>query len=193
MINESLILTDVDGVLLNWEHAFTRWIEEHGYTLQNTSSYRLSERYGVSEEAITDLVKTFNESAAIGFLPSLRDAIFYVKKLHELHGFVFHAITSFGTNKHAIKLRQMNLDNLFGETVFEELICLPVNNCKRSVLESYKNTGCVWLEDKIENAVVGQELGLRSILVAHDYNVACPGHIPRAHSWNEIYKLITDN
>lgn len=193
MINESLILTDVDGVLLNWEHSFTTWIEEHGYRRCESSSYRLSDQYGIPEDQVSGLVKNFNESAAIGFLPSLRDAIFYVKKLHELHGFVFHAITSFGTNKHAVKLRQMNLDNLFGSSVFEELICLPENSCKRGTLERYRDTGCFWIEDKLENAVAGDELGLRSIMVAHSHNVECPGHIPRAHSWNEIYKLITDN
>lgn len=191
MINESLILTDVDGVLCNWEHSFTGWVEEHGYTIKNRSSYRLSERYGISEEHVTSMVTTFNESAAMGFLPSLRDAIFYVKKLHELHGYVFHAITSFGTNRHAHKLRQMNLNNLFGSTVFEELICLPVNSCKRPALERYRDTGCFWLEDKIENAIAGQELGLQSILIAHDYNTECPGNIPRARDWNEVYKLIT--
>ena len=29
---KKIILTDCDGVLLNWEWAFCIWMEQHGYT-----------------------------------------------------------------------------------------------------------------------------------------------------------------
>jgi hypothetical protein len=191
MISQSLIVTDVDGVLLNWDHSFARWIRSHGYSIQDASSYLLAPRYGISEDRVMELVTYFNESADMAFLPALRDSIYYVKRLHEQHGFVFHAITSFGTNRNAAKLRQQNLNRIFGETVFEDLTCLPVNSCKRSALEQYRGTGCYWIEDKVENAAAGEELGLCPVMIAHEYNSVHPSYIPRVNTWREVYGMIT--
>jgi hypothetical protein len=72
------------------------WMEQHGHEKQPGSEfiYDIGERYGISRDQGRKLIKIFNESAAIGFLPPLRDAMFYVKRLHEEHGYVFHCITS---------------------------------------------------------------------------------------------------
>lgn len=93
---EKIILTDCDGVLLNWEYAFNVWIQSHGYKMVEGGAnyYDMGERYGLSKEKAKEKCRIFNESAAIGFLPSLRDAMYYVKRLHEEHGYTFHCITS---------------------------------------------------------------------------------------------------
>jgi FMN phosphatase YigB (HAD superfamily) len=94
-IMDKVILTDVDGVLLNWEYAFNVWMQRHGYRLgKNANSYDMGERYDLNDKKKRELVKFFNESAAIGYLPPLRDAIHYVRKLHEKHGYVFHVLTA---------------------------------------------------------------------------------------------------
>ena len=70
---EKTILTDCDGVLLDWEWAFNCWMIQHGF--ETTEGYQfkydMAERYGISKPQVQKLVKTFNESAAIGFLPVL--------------------------------------------------------------------------------------------------------------------------
>ena len=107
-----IILTDADGVLLDWEWAFSVWMQERGYTLtaDNKKSYHLHHHYNELEEKdAKKVVRTFNESAAIGFLPALRDATFYIKRLHEEHGYKFRVITSLSLDKNAQKLREMNL------------------------------------------------------------------------------------
>ena len=76
------------------------------------------------------MVNLFNQSAVVGFLPPLRDAIHYVRKLHEEHGYVFHVCTSLHKDKNAQKLRIMNLEKLFGETVFEKYIILGCGDDK---------------------------------------------------------------
>ena len=73
--------------------------------------------------------------------------MYYVKKLHEEHGYVFHAITSLSTNQHAINLRQRNLYKLFGETTFEKIVCLGTGEDKDVELLPYKNSGCWWVEE----------------------------------------------
>lgn len=188
----NLILTDVDGVLLNWEFAFDMWMGEHGHKKQEgyQFKYDIGKRYGIDKDTGVKLIKTFNESAAIGFLPPLRDAIHYVRKLHEEHGYVFHAITSLSLDRNAGRLRRMNLEKLFGETVFEEIVCLDTGADKDDALEKYRDSDLYWLEDKITNAELGKKIGLRSILVEHGHNMDYKGDIPLVKNWREIYDII---
>jgi hypothetical protein len=189
------ILVDADGVLLNWEYAFCCWMEQHGYTqIENGNHYYdLAERFQITREEAKVKVKIFNESAAIAFLPALRDAMFYVKRLHEEHGYEFHCITSLSLDPSAYKLRKMNLEKLFGPTAFTRLVCLDTGAHKDEALEEYKDSGLYWVEDKMENAVTGQRLGLKSILMEHGFNMndEIPEGMFKALNWKDIYEYIT--
>lgn len=193
-LKDRVILTDIDGVCLDWEWAFHVWMEEHGFkkTEGGNLVYSIGKRYGIDVDQGKKLIKMFNESAAIGFLPALRDAQHYIKRLHEEHGFVFHAITSLSKDKNAQKLRKMNIRKLFGETAFEEFIILDTGADKDQVLEKYRDTGCWWIEDKITNALDGAKVGLQSLLMEHGHNMDFEHpEIPRVTSWKEIYDIIT--
>lgn len=192
---QKTILVDADGVLLDWEYAFSVWMEEHGHEKQPGYEfiYDIGDRYGISKDQGRKLIKIFNESAAIGFLPPLRDAMFYVKRLHEEHGYVFHCITSLSLDANAGKLREMNLRKLFGKTAFERIVCLATGADKNAALEPYRDSGLWWFEDKIENAIVGHDMGLNSVLIEHGHNMTFEHpNIPRVKNWKEIYNLITN-
>lgn len=192
----NVILTDVDGVLLNWEYAFDTWMQTHGHSKVEGGQFKydIGKRYNISHEQGKQLIKYFNESAAIGFLPPLRDAMYYVKKLHEKHGFVFHAITSLSLDKNAIHLREMNLKKLFGETVFEKIVCLDTGADKNDALMPYKDSGLWWVEDKIDNCIVGTNLGLNSLLMEHGHNMDFEHkEIPRVKNWREVYDIVLGN
>tara|TARA_Y100000385_G_C12966233_1_gene581971 strand:- start:188 stop:817 length:630 start_codon:yes stop_codon:yes gene_type:complete len=192
-----VILTDADGVLLNWEYAFSCWMQQHGHTEVENANwiYDIGERFGVTKETGKLLVKQFNESAAIGFLPALRDAMYYVKRLHEEHGYVFRCITSLSLDKNAYKLRKMNLEKLFGETAFEELVCLDTGADKDDALEQYKDSGLYWIEDKLSNAQLGLDLGLNAILIEHGFNMNddIPEGMKKVVNWKEVYEHIVNN
>ena len=191
---DRLILVDADGVLLDWEYAFNIWMQEHGFEEVPGSklSYEMSERYGIPKEQVRKLIRLFNESAAIGFLPALRDAMYYVKRLHEEHGYRFHCITSLSTDPNAVRLREMNLAKLFGKTAFERVLCLPTGADKNEALEEYEGTGCYWIEDKPENAKAGYNTGLKPLLIEHGHNMNyVHDHIPLVKNWREIYNIIT--
>ena len=187
-----VILTDCDGVLLNWEFAFDCWMEDKGFKRIRKDEYDICIRYGITKPEASKFIKDFNESAAIGFLPPLRDAMYYVKRLHEEHGFVFHCITSLSLDPNAKKLREMNLNKLFGDTAFEKVVCLDTGADKDDALEPYKNTRCWWVEDKPENAETGYNMGLRSILMEHGHNMYhYHKEIPIVKNWKEAFELIT--
>jgi hypothetical protein len=188
-----IILTDIDGAVLDYEYAFDIWMLQHGFNKQNGAEFKydMGTRYGIDKEQSKKLIRIFNESAAIGFLPPLRDAMYYVKRLHEEHGYVFHAITSLSKDENAQELRRMNLRKLFGKTAFEKFVFLDTGADKDQALEPYRDTGYYWIEDKKTNCEVGHAMGLKSILMEHghslDYNHP---NIPVVKNWREIYETI---
>jgi len=191
---DQLILVDADGVLLDWEYAFNIWMQEHGFEEVPGSklSYEMDERYGIPKEQVRKLIRLFNESAAIGFLPALRDAMYYVKRLHEEHGYRFHCITSLSTDPNAVKLREQNLSKLFGKTAFERVVCLPTGADKNEALEEYRDTGCYWIEDKPVNAEAGLAAGLRPLVIEHGHNLHYyHEHITLVKNWRDVYGIVT--
>jgi hypothetical protein len=191
---DRLILTDCDGVCLDWEWAFNVWMQEHGFIEVPDSklSYDMAIRYGIPKEQVRKLIKVFNESAAIGFLPAQRDAMYYIKRLHEEHGFRFHAITSLSLDPNAQKLREMNIHKLFGPTAFERIVCLDTGADKHEALEEYEGTGCWWIEDKIENVEAGYAAGLKCILLEHGHNMHFQHtDVKICKTWRDIFEHVT--
>ena len=196
MIDKSkIILTDIDGVVLNWEYAFGEYMEFQGHqpVEGHNKFYSVRQKYNLPTDASGDLViKTFNESAAIGFLPPLRDAQYFIKKLHEQHQYQFIAITSLSLLPYAQQLREKNLKKLFGDNCFIEVNCLDTGADKDDILDVYAREypGAFWIEDKPQNADVGIALGLQSILIEHGHNMNYDGQAKVVVNWEEIYNNI---
>jgi FMN phosphatase YigB (HAD superfamily) len=196
---DKLIVTDCDGVLLNWEKAFHEWMTHKEYELQKSgpqTTYHFEDSFGVTRDKGRELVREFNESSAIGFLEPFRDAIENVMYLSN-KGYVFDIVTSLGSYEYSVKLREMNLQNVFGEDVFREIVCLGLGEDKYDYLK-YRygtNSDLYWIEDKPSNAEDGARLGMRSILIEHLHNkdFVSDQHIRRAENWREIRKIILTN
>jgi len=196
----NIILTDCDGVLLNWEHSFAQFMETYSDLKRLPDAdkhYNIATQYGISKTEGKYWAERFNTSAAIGSLPPLRDAVKYVRKLHEEHGYVFHCITSMTDDKYAVKLRVENLERVFGKGIFERIVCLPLGADKTDTLFEYKDSDYYWIEDKVANAMVGLNLGLDPIIVEHLNTANQEAHklildnIPTAVKWKHIYNHIT--
>jgi FMN phosphatase YigB (HAD superfamily) len=191
-LNQKLILVDCDGVLVDWEWGFDRFMQAQGYSVlpNGKDQYELHLHYNCGKDKSHGLIREFNESPAIAFLPPLRDAVEYVRRLHS-QGWRFHCITSLSDLDSAWDFRKKALDRDFGPDVIEQLICLPTGADKHEALEPYRDSGLYWVEDKPENADVGHAMGLRSILVEHRHNKdhECP--YPTVKNWQEIYSIIT--
>jgi hypothetical protein len=188
-----LILTDVDGVLLNWVDAFHDWMRQFSFDSQVSQDYKLVDSYPNTDPAvITDKIITFNSSARMGFLNPYRDAVEYIGKLHK-QGYHFHCISSMGGCEYAAVLRRQNLISLFGSAI-QDITILGCGANKYEALSKYRGSGLIWIEDHIGNANMGVDLGLQTFLFNHNYNEVNPTSRPegftRINYWKELYEHI---
>ena len=191
--NNRIILTDVDGVLLQWEKHFSKWMTMRGFELQSGyhKTYSMEERYGIKKILKENLIEEFNRSAWMGIQEPMPDSQTWVKLLHA-EGWTFIPITSQTMDIPAQELRKRRLKDLFGGTVFENFIILKTGDHKDSALAEFHGTGLWWIEDKWTNAKKGLEYGLKPILYSHSYNEEFyDENITRVNNWSEIHKLVT--
>ena len=154
------ILVDCDGVVLNWEYAFDIFMEEHGFKKVEGANaiYNIGERYGIDIVQGRKLIKIFNESAAMGYLPPLRDAVEYVTRMAD-EGWRFIAITSLSTNRFAQKLRKRNLAKLFGEDTFIEVTCLATGADKMIEFQRIQAGACTGYKVSLRTDFAGKNKG----------------------------------
>ena len=182
------IITDCDGVLLDWAFAFDVWMREQGYfRLPNTDHFfNQSQRYGIDEQEALTKVHEFNQTGALGYIPAFKDSVEYVTRLGR-EGWRFDVVTMIGKDKYAHRLRKINLQHLFGD-VFDDIYCAgDFRKPKKEILQSkYSGTNHMWIEDRIDYAKDGQEVGLKTYLMDWPYNRE--GWVgPRVKSWKDIY------
>jgi FMN phosphatase YigB (HAD superfamily) len=190
-LSDKVILTDVDGVLLDWEFHFYRWLEKTEGFHRLSGHYNVAKAIGVEQKTGARYVNLFNRSEEMKTLSPLRDAIKYVRKLHEEHGYIFHVITSQTNCKLAQEYRKENLRNVFGDTMWEGFTILNTGQDKDEVLKEWEGTECFWIEDKAANIEMGNQVGLRGILMDHAWNANNTYECERVKTWKEIYNIIT--
>jgi len=194
MVKKKIIVTDVDGVLLNWEDAFQIWMQHQGYekVKKHQFIYNAAEQFGLSKDEGKKWVRLFNQSAAIGFLPPLRDAQEIVKLLSNNYGYRFVVCTSLSKDIAAQELRTRNLQKIFGD-VFEEFVYLDTGADKDEALYKLgkKYRGCLWVEDKVENAIAGEKVDFEPIVMEHGYNMNDEHNCFVAKNWEDIYLKVS--
>ncbi len=198
-----IILTDVDGVLLEWEHHFTKWMLQrtlfdkkgsryHPYRLleDKENTYEMAERFGVTIPVIRKEIREFNRSAWMGTQRPMPGSQTWVKLLHA-EGWTFIPITSQTSDKPAQELRKRRLGELFGEQVFSNYHILGTGADKDSALAEFHNTGLYWIEDKPKNALAGLNYGLKVLLYDRPYNRDFNHpEITRVNNWEQIHEML---
>jgi len=170
-LNKKVILTDCDGVLLDWKYGFYQYMAQRGHSVQNDNVYSMAETFNITKDEANEHVRIFNNSMYIAHLTPFRDAIASVRYLYETHGFVLHVITALSTEPEAYKLRMQNLHEVFGANVIDRLVCTdPEHPDKTPYLDEYKDTNCIWVEDSPKNAIAGAKLGLNTYSINHSHN-----------------------
>jgi|TARA_B100001094_G_scaffold313397_1_gene351146 FMN phosphatase YigB (HAD superfamily) len=182
------IITDCDGVLLDWCFAFDIWMKEQGYVrFPETDHYfEQTKRYGIPEDEALEQVHKFNETGVLGFVPAYKDSVEFITKFAR-EGWRFEVITMIGKDKYAHQLRKANLKHLFGD-VFDYIYCAgDFRKPKKEILEErYKGKDYIWVEDRVDYAIQGKEVGLNTFMMDHPYNRdGWDGK--RVKNWSELY------
>ena len=193
--SDRIILTDVDGVLLEWEDHFANWMLTKGYQQKpgKEKIYSMDKRYGITKKKKEELIKEFNNSAWMSTQTPLPESQTWVKLLHA-EGWTFIPITSQTADIPAQELRKTRLKELFGGTVFENFFILDTGADKDSALAEFHGTGLWWVEDKPENALLGLDYGLKPLLMDHKYNRKFKHpNVKRVSNWKEIRNVTNSN
>ena len=199
-----IILTDVDGVLLEWEHHFTKWMLQrtlfdekgaryHPYRLlpNKENTYEMAERFGLTVTEVRKEIREFNRSAWMGTQRPMLESQTWVKLL-AAEGWTFIPITSQTSDIPAQQLRKKRLGELFGDHVFTNYHILGTGADKDGALAEFHNTGLYWVEDKPKNAVAGLKYGLKPILIDQPYNQDFDHpEIIRVSNWQDIHQIVS--
>jgi FMN phosphatase YigB (HAD superfamily) len=198
-----IILTDVDGVLLEWEHHFTKWMLQrtlfdersaryhpHRLLPDKQNTYEMAERFGVTKEEIRKEIREFNRSAWMGTQRPMLESQTWVKLL-AAEGWTLIPITSQTSDIPAQQLRKKRMGELFGAHVFTNYHILGTGADKDGALAEFHDTGLYWVEDKPHNALAGLKYGLKPILIDHPYNRDFEHpDIIRVNNWKDIHGLV---
>jgi hypothetical protein len=199
-----IILTDVDGVLLEWEHHFTKWMLQrtlfdkkgaryHPYRLlpNKENTYEMAERFGLTVTEVRKEIREFNRSAWMGTQRPMLESQTWVKLL-AAEGWTLIPITSQTSDIPAQQLRKKRLGELFGDHVFTNYHILGTGADKDGALAEFHNTGLYWVEDKPKNAVAGLKYGLKPILIDHPYNQDFNHpEVIRVSNWQDIHQIVS--
>jgi FMN phosphatase YigB (HAD superfamily) len=195
---EKIVLTDVDGVLCDWENGFNSFMESKGFKMIENGhlEYVIGKRFGIDIDLGYEYVREFNNSERILELEPLRDAKDWVKKIHDDLGFKFICVSSMSDRQEAMDRRSQYLFETFGD-VWADYVYLDTGSDKDAILTNWLDSGYLWVEDKVENCVAGVRAGLCPILMDHEYNATDPEFdihdFQRVKNWQAIYQLLSSN
>jgi|SRR6185437_9508186 len=194
------IITDVDGVLLDWFNGFEKWITEvkgvkptHDAT---PSMYKLTDKYPFTSKEIVKLIEEFNSSPYFGELKPIDGSVEFLKKLLEDNTKEVAWLSAgsvAGQEELCFDMRANNLKECFGTDITGTL--LVMDTPKDAYLEKYKEEmgdSLVFIEDSLSHAETAIKLGIRTILLGTTYNNTKNKSklLYRAESWENIYNII---
>lgn len=182
-----VLLTDVDGVLLDWVKTFGQFAEKSGHTLrmENPTTWEMNEWFGADSNEIRRLITEMNSSPLFAELPPFMDAMKVLPELAEKFDLV--AITCCSNDEVTIARRKKNLEVL--KVPFKDVHCLNFTDSKKDLLNAYDKT--LWVEDRFEGAKSGVETGHKSFLINRTYNQhETHSEIVKVDSWHQIQQFL---
>lgn len=187
-MQNKLILTDLDDVVLKWTDRFVVWV--HGYLGLNPST-SLSDHDNIEEwldlpySETHKFIQEFNESNWFMDLEPYNDALEYIPKISD-KGYSFVAITACKDDNWTHQARTKNLARYFG-SIFSTVHCVGLSQSKRRELSWYRPA--IWIEDKPSNAQAGFQEGHKAYLINRPRNVRHQvDDVIRIDGWKTIYE-----
>jgi FMN phosphatase YigB (HAD superfamily) len=184
---KGLILTDVDGVLLNFMPSFDTWVRGLGIAPSNLNGRTIADYLNISDEIAARLVEAFFYQDSVENLDAYPAALEVLPRLYSA-GWRFVAVTAIPNEPDIVARRRRNLEQTFG-LPFDAVHCVGYRGDKSKILGAYRPT--IWVEDHGRNAEVGAELGHRAFLIETRSNHhVVPVKAERITGWREIEQAI---
>lgn len=194
------VITDVDGVLLDWESAFEGWMTKHRNVVPNHSlspnTYNMEDKYGLKDQEILSHINEFNATVAFGHLAPVRDALEVVPGLLGTERFDWFWLSCArpdgDSDGHETAIRRFfNIKDVFGYPM--QGLCLKVRESKVSALKTFDPHKSVFIEDSLAHAMEGARAGFCTFLLDYPYNQTpnkMPNAIVRVRSWADIQRKL---
>lgn len=190
---DKVLLTDCDGVLLDWEAKFETFATRLGHKFKDNyaNTYSIGDQLGITHEESHNLIAKFNSGSDFESLGPWRDSVAGISKLKNA-GWKIIVITTAGLHPWTYGLRKSNLEKVFGEGAIDELYVLDMHGDKGEILKNYQDSGYFWIEDKPSNAELAYKYGLKPLLMNNPHNMSYTGGITRVNTWEDIYSKLND-
>jgi len=182
---KKLLLTDIDGVLLDWSGHFNKYLETYypDLGLMDPTEF-------VQNSDIAKVMQKFNHSAWIGYLKPHKDAAEVLLEFQK-KGYEIICCTAMGYDQYQYSLRKQNLENVFPGLI-TRMDVVGFGEPKNEWLSQYKDSGAIWVEDKWTNAVAGADQRLNTFLMKHEYNAyKDDARITKVDNWQQILGQVT--
>lgn len=191
-----LIVTDIDGVCLDYVNSFIKWVKsEYGWSLNPESNYDKysmeswfiggNSNHKMTKEDFIRLITEYNSQPRV--IPPVEHSQEALKRLKE-RGNTIVALSSFGGNHSTRQFRKEYLEMLFPK-IFDKIILLDLGVCKKEELKKLKPD--FFIEDHKEHAEKAAGLGITTFLIRTSYNYGAEDVI-YVDNWNEINYIIGD-
>ena len=180
-------VTDVDGVLFDWNTGFLHWLYDNYNIAPDTvdrTSYNVANWFSAySCNDIFRFIETFNQSNAAHTLSIIDGSQRAIKRLSA--DFDIVAVTAFAACENGAALRTQTLMREF--TGIKEVVVLPMGSTKRDALERLQPA--VFIDDYERYLLESVDLGINTLVMDQPHNRHV--NLPRVTHWDNIESVLT--
>jgi len=193
------LLTDCDGVLLNWLSGVPAFLEDQGQDSSHLKARLEGNQFVPIEELFvaddTDgalaRLGAYHSSDHLKSLPVMEPGSeASLKRLSDEYEII--VVTSFSEDPIAQQNRADNLELRYGDSI-SDLVCLAPFADKTEALRKLARSrdAYIWLDDQIKHVYHGHNAGIPSYQFS--YGMACgqnTGEVPELASWAEVEEIM---
>lgn len=201
-MDKPVLLTDCDGVLLQWLAHTPKFVEQLGFDSSHLKDALNGNQYipffdifcANNEIEAMERLRQYNESEFMRSLPVIEDqAIEVVERISNKFDII--VVTSISDSPLTYQYRKENLEVHYGDSI-TDLICLPPDADKSEILNELAESRDVrmWLDDQVRHVHPGIQAGIPSYQFT--YGMDCgrnTGEVPEMSSWLKVEQCLFES
>jgi FMN phosphatase YigB (HAD superfamily) len=194
--NKPVIITDVDGVLLDFLMAFAIYLEEENYCINHIKPLINTNKYMTFEDMINvdcerkieEIKNKFFQSDRISKFPVFQnESIEHLKTLNKYFDII--CVTCIGRGNEIHNHRLQNLKEIYGD-IFLSVHCINFGESKEDTLRYLRNRHNVvsYIDDNLKHIQESLNVGIKPILFQRGYAGKIKNDLYDVYDcWNDMY------